>query len=174
MTDFEALLAKAKLRESTVTLCLREDLVAQYERLDAQLRTADRQPVSLGDRSPAAVIAEQMEALRQEMLAAEQTFLMRAWPARKWAAYRDSMPARQKGQTDAEYAETWHAAVCDMVSRVCVDPVMTPQQVEQLVDHLSEAQWLKLSNAAWDINSTGQAIPFSVAASAILESGATK
>lgn len=174
MSDIEDILAAAKLRERTVTLCLREDLVAEYEQLDVELRTASRTAPSLGDPAPAAVIARRMDELRQEMLAHQHEFRLRAWPARRFAAVRDGMPKKADGQSDEEYAEAWHAAVCDVVSKMLVEPKATPQQVAELADRLTEQQWLALSNAAWDINAAGQAIPFSVAASAILQSAETK
>lgn len=173
-TEFEKILAAAKLPERTVTLCLREDLVAEYERLDTELRTASRTAPSLGDPAPAAVIARRMDEVRQEMLAHQRQFLLRAWPARKFAALRDSMPKKTDGQTDEQFADVWHAAVCDVVSKMLITPSATPQQVAALAERLAESQWLELSNAAWDINARGQAIPFSVAASAILASDETK
>ncbi|GAB3817647.1 hypothetical protein [Micromonospora zhanjiangensis] len=174
MTDFDAILTQAKLPERTVPLCLREDLVAEYERLDAELRSASRTAPSLGEPAPATVIARRMEELRQEMLACQVEFRLRAWPARKFAKLRDGMPKPADGQADDEFADIWHAAVCDLVSKMLVEPKATAEQVDALSERLAESQWLKLSNAAWDINASGQAIPFSVAASAILSSDDAK
>jgi hypothetical protein len=115
-----------------------------------------------------------MEAVRQEMLDHQQDFHLRAWPARKFAKLRDGLPAKGKDQTDEEFADVWHLAVCDLVSKMLVGPEATPTQVADLAERLAESQWLQLSNAAWDINASGQAIPFSVAASAILSSDETK
>lgn len=173
-SDIDQILAQAKLPERTVTLCLREDLVAEYERLDNDLRTASRVAPSLGQRAPASVIAEKMDAARQEMLGHQVEFHLRAWPARKFSKLRDAMPSKGKDQSDEEFADIWHGVVCDLVSKMLITPVATPQQVSDLADRLAESQWLKLSNAAWDINASGQAIPFSVAASVILSADETK
>lgn len=172
--SFDEVLAQAKLPERTVTLCLREDLVAEYERLDGELRSASRTAPSLGEPAPATVIARRMEELRQEMVAHQVDFRLRAWPARKFAKLRDAMPAKQDGQTDDEFEDVWHATVCDLVSKMLVDPKATAEQVAGLAENLAESQWKELSNGAWDINARGQAIPFSVAASAILGNAETK
>jgi hypothetical protein len=172
--DFEAILAQAKLPERTVTLCLREDLVAEYEQLDTELRSASRTAPSLGEVAPATVIARRMDEVRQQMLEHQRSFLLRAWPARKFAKLRDAMPTTGKDQSDEEFADLWHAAICDLVSKMLVKPAATPDQVASLAERLAESQWRSLSNAAWDINASGQAIPFSVAASAILASDETK
>lgn len=174
MTDIDAILAKARLPERTVQLCLREDLVAEYERLDAELRSASRTAPSLGELAPATVIARRMEELRQEMLDHQVEFRLRAWPARKFAQLRDGMPKKSDGQADDEYADVWHAAVCDLVAKMLVEPKVTAEQVDALSERLAESQWSKLSNAAWDINAAGVQIPFSVAASAILSSDDTR
>lgn len=172
--QFDQILAQAKLPERTVPLCLREDLVAEYERLDTDLRGASRTAPSLGVPAPATVIARRMEELREQMLAHQVHFLLRAWPARKFAKLRDAMPAKGKDQSDDEFADVWHATICDLVSKMLVEPQATPEQVATLAERLAESQWLALSNAAWDINARGQAIPFSVAASAILGIAETK
>ncbi|QDY06170.1 hypothetical protein FJK98_02490 [Micromonospora sp. HM134] len=173
-SQFDAILAQAKLPERTVPLCLREDLVAEYERLDNELLGAPRTASSLGEVAPATVIARRMEELRKEMLAHQVQFLLRAWPARRFTVLRDAMPKKADDQSDDEFADVWHAAVCDLVSKMLVEPKATAEQVAELADRLAESQWLALSNAAWDINARGQAIPFSVAASAILGSAETK
>lgn len=172
--DFDEILAQAKLPERTVTLCLREDLVAEYERLDTDLRGASRTVPSLGEPSPASVIARQMDAVRQQMLGHQVSFDLRAWPARRFATLRDAMPAKGKDQSAEEFSDVWHAAICDMVSKMLVRPTATPDQVAALAEKLAESQWRELSNGAWEINAQGQAIPFSVAASAILSSEETK
>lgn len=163
----EEILAKAARPETTVSLCLAGPLVAEYERLEHGFRNASTVAMSLGDRAPAAEIAEQMNAVRSQMLEAEVPLLLRALPPRDWDAFASTMPG--PAETDEERAtfdDRYFLWVCQLVALTCVDPEMNADQVDQLVQQLSGAQWSQLSNAAYGINTKRQAIPFSVAASA--------
>lgn len=176
MTSFDDILSKAALPERAVTLCLREDLVAEYERLDEQLRTASRTAASLAEPAQATTIARRMDELRTEMLDSSVTFQLRAWPATRFARLRDQLDSMKKGkdETDEAFADRWHIAVCDLVSKMLVEPSATPEQIATLADRLSAAQWRDLSDAAWNINAKGQPIPFSAAASGILANAEKK
>lgn len=176
MTDIAEILARAKLPEDTVTLCVRADLVAEFEQLETRLRTASRVATSLAEPAEATAIARRMEELRAEMVDSQVEFHLRAWPARRFAPIRDALKAMQPGkdETEEQWADRWHAAICDLVSKAVIEPQMTPEQVAQLADALSDAQWQQLSDAAWNVNSSKLPIPFSVAASATLANDATK
>lgn len=170
MTTFEEILAQAKRPTTSVSLCLRGDLTAPYRDLERQLPTASRTAPSLGARSDAAVIAEKMQALEAEMQAASQTFVLQALTAKEWSDFFMKKPdERLKDETDEELGARVYAWVAELVARSVIEPVrMTVDQVGQLCDVLSGGQWDELSNAAWRLNKADVAVPFSVAASALI------
>jgi len=170
MTAFDTLITQARLPETTVPVCLRGDLVAEFQALERQLQTASTVAPSLGERAPARVIAEQMQALREEMTAAEIPVRLRALPALEWANFAATRPAPRKDDESKDaWLARWFAWMAELVSRCAIDPVMTVEQVGQLVDHLSGVQWDDLSNAAWSLNEQRVKIPFSDAASGLTQ-----
>lgn len=170
---FDAQLDNARPPERTVSLCLRGDLVAEFERLEAEHTKAVQRVDDSLDAPSALAIAMQMEALRGEMQAATRVFTARALVPR--AKYTDLILAHpprldEEGKpvrTDAEgfNAETFYPALM----RACVvDPVMTPQRWEKLDAVLSDRQFDELAIACVAVNRGTIAVPFSPAASRTL------
>lgn len=162
--DIAQILSRVELPTTSVTLCLRGDLVAEYEQLDAQLRDA---APSISLAGPASDTAARMDALRQEMLAHEAPFTFRALPAKRFAPLRRALPVRGKDETDEQAAAAYHRWVCKLISASMAEPTVTEDEADQLADVLSDAQWSKLSNAAWSVNTEAASVPFSAAASAL-------
>jgi len=167
--DIEAILDEATPQERTVPLLLRGDLRARWDQLAHELDGAPAEAVSLGDIAPATRIARQMDELREQIKAAERPFRIHALPPREWSKFMDSKPVRGKEQPDDEWTDLWHEFMCRMVSVTCLDPPMTPEQVDRLCAKLSDSQWTDLTNAAWGLNSEREQVPFSVAASALTQ-----
>jgi hypothetical protein len=169
VTTFEELLAQAKRPGTSVSLCLRGDLTTPYRELEHRLRTASREAPSLGQRSDAAVIAEQMRALETQMAEATTTFTLEAMHPKAWSDLYNARPQRGKDETDDDWNVRWFGWVCEVVARTVTGPVkMTAEQVGQLCDVLSGGQWDELSETAWGLNSEKVTVPFSVAASALI------
>lgn len=165
MTSFEDIVKQAQRPETSVPLCLLGNLVAPYRELERKLQTASRTAQSLGKPSEASVIASQMRDLEKQMQGATHTFTLRAMKARAWSDFYGARPTtKTEGETDQQFADRWFAYFCDLVSRCCVDPEMTTEQVGELVNVLSGGQWSELSDAAWNLNANGVAVPFSAAA----------
>lgn len=169
MTTFEELLAQAKRPTNSVALCLRGDLTAPYRELEQRLRTASREAPSVGRRSDAAVIAEQMRDLETQMAEATTTFTLEAMHPKAWSDLYNARPQRGKDEGEEDWNVRWFAWICEVVARSVTAPVaMTAEQVGRLCDVLSGGQWDELSNAAWGLNAERVAVPFSVAASALI------
>jgi hypothetical protein len=168
---FREVMAKVKTPETSVTLCLDGPLVAEYERLSAQLDGMTADPANLAGDSPGRDLAKQLVELRGQMLAQQQTFVFRAvTPRGKWRTVRGKEPVKDKDVSADDHAELYHAWVCEVVAVSAVDPEMTGEEVQQLADQLSNGQWSMLANAAWAVNDKVQGIPFSVAASVLSRS----
>jgi hypothetical protein len=169
LTSIEDILKVAELPEESVPLCLRGTLVAEFERLEQELLAAPTQATSLGDIPQAAEIARRMDALRDDMRAATAEFRLRARPAREWSDFFATKPEQDASQDKVVFEDAWHAWLCQMVADTCYQPTMTAGQVDKLSKKLSGNQWTRLTDAAWAVNAQQQSIPFSAAASAVLQ-----
>jgi hypothetical protein len=165
----EEILGIAELPEESVPLCLKGTLVARFERLERELLNAPTQATSLGDVPAAAAIAREMDALREEMQKYTVPFELRALPAQEWSDFFNTQPEKTGGEENDDYKNAWHAWICAMVSVTCYQPAMTAAQVDALTKKLSGNQWQRLSDTAWAVNAQQQRIPFSAAASAVLQ-----
>lgn len=169
--DFADVIAQAALPETSVALCLRRDLNSQWRDLERKLQTANTETASIAERSEKSIVAEQMEALRKEMAIHEVTFRLRALPALEWNRFEASLPQRNKEETAEDFLTTrFYPRVAELLSRCSVDPAMTPDQVNQLVDVISGGDWNALSTAVWALNDQREGVPFSAAAYAAIQS----
>jgi len=167
MTDFDAVKKRATLPTRTLPLCLAGELVDEIGRLEAQLADA-KPPTNLGDVSPKRAIAEQIADLQEQMRESTVDFRLRALPTRKWSLFEASQPARKEGEPD----ETWEPRIfgwqAEMVSKVCIDPQMSSEQVGELADVLHQRSWVELATAAYVLNKGLVDIPNSDAASELI------
>lgn len=168
MTSFDEIMAMAEGRpEDTVSLCLAASLVGRHRQLEVALRGASTEALSLGEPAPAKAIAAQLTDLERQMNAASVPFKLRAMSPLEWTRFRRTGPEPVKDESEEDWDNRWHLWVCALVAAVCYDPVMTPEQVEQLVPNLSPSQWATLSDSALALNARRESIPFSAAASAL-------
>ena len=168
VADIESWLDEIETPETSVTLCLKGKLVAEYERLDAQLAEVGTAMANLAGDGPGSEITARMAELREQMLAHMRTFTFRAvTPRGGWRKLIGRQPVKAEGVDADAFADLYHAWLCEMVSASASDPVMSAEQVQRLADKLSNGQWVKLANGAWSVNDDSQGIPFSVAASVL-------
>lgn len=170
MTEFKTLLAAAKLPERTVPICLRGDLVAEFEDLERQLEEALRTPANSAEGDGSTAIAERMEQLRAEMRDHTYPFRLRAMKRPRWHAFCAEHPPRKgdDGEIDPMdrvrlvNVETFYPA---LVRQSVVDPVLEDAEWTLLLDEaLTDHQFGELAQAAWDLNREDVDIPFSRAA----------
>lgn len=166
MPDIKDILARAKPREHSVRICVAGDLAAEYDRLQAELaKVSAWQPQSMAEENPSTAIAEQIADLTEQMREAEVEFTFRALGRKAWS----DLVAQHPGKTsdDPWDDETLGPA---LVAACAVSPEMTDSEVDELFEALNVGQRQELINAAWEVNGEATAIPFSLAASAILAS----
>ena len=172
MTEFKTLLTAARLPERTVPICLRGDLVAEFEGLERQLDEALRVPSNSAEGDGAGPIAERMEHLRKEMREHTYQFRLRAMTRPRWHEFIGEHPPRKAEDSDEIDArdrlrgvniETFFPA---LVRESVVDPVLDPAEWTLLLDQaLTDRQFDELANAAWALNRGEVDIPFSPVAS---------
>ena len=176
LKSFADILGTAKLPETTVPVCLRGDLAADFEDLERQLEEAESardNTDSLDSGVEVAELSEKIEALRAEMKDDTFIFRLRALSRRAYRALVADHPPRKV--TDAEGHETVHdgdglgfnmETFFEPLLRIAiVDPELTDDSWAELLEHLTDRQFEDLASAAWLLNRREVDIPFSRAAS---------
>lgn len=166
--DFRAILSGAKLPEATVHLCLRGDITAEVERLDAELEHLQKRPTTSLAGSGTAALVEQIERLQDEMREHTYPVRMRALTRAAWRELMLAHPPREvDGEVNAEDRVTGanRETVFEPLVRLSiVDPELSEADWKQLVDKLTDRQYEELVRAAWELNQGTVDIPFSRAA----------
>jgi hypothetical protein len=173
VTTIDDLLAEITAREKTVKVLLRQDLLAEHARLDAELvetLNVDAQE----NRDPLGpALAERLVELEAEIEAAKRPFRFKAVGKRAWADLLAQHPptkdqARDHPRLDHN-PETLPAAA---IAATCVDPVITPEQAAQLEQALNLTQFEVLWAACLEVNVGGGDSPKSLAAGSIARASA--
>lgn len=172
MSDVKALIASARLPERSVAICFAPDLTAAMQDLERQLEEADARQKASGSLAGGerVELAQQMEDVRERMKSNTVDFRLRALPRRRWTALVAAHPPREGNERDTMLGlneETFFEA---MVRECVVTPTLDDEDWTTLLDDaLSDAQWGVLVNAAWAVNARDVDVPFSRAASRILQ-----
>ena len=169
MTTIDDLLAEVTAREKTVRILLRQDMLAEHARLDAELVAeleidANENRDAVGPR-----LAQRLVEFEAEIEAAKRPFTFRAIGKRPWADLLADHPptkdqlAASNGRIDHN-PETFPIVA---IAASCVDPKMTVAQVTRLEDAINLGQFEKLWAACLDANVGGGDSPKSFAAGPI-------
>ncbi|NUS29819.1 MAG: hypothetical protein HOV92_37150 [Streptomyces sp.] len=159
------ILAQAKPRERTVTVCIRGDLAGEVERLNEEIRkvSEDWEPSDLTEEHPGRALSAQLKAARDKAREAEEPFTFRYIGDKAYSDLLAAHPGEDDGQLF--HPTTFPRA---LIVAACVDPVMTTEQAAELFEVLNQGEIDKLANAAWDVHTSADIVPFSLAASALL------
>lgn len=172
-----ALLDEAKPVERAFAVCLRKDLVAEFEALDRERENLPKHGGGnslAGPGSAAREIAEQLEALREQMKASTITVKVRALPRKAFRNLVAAHPPRKDEEGNVRpndrigfNADTFFEP---LVRASIVEPALTPERWTRLLDEtLSDGQYQELASLCWLVNTDDVDIPFSEAASEILK-----
>lgn len=168
--DIKGLLKQAKRLTTTVDVCLRGDLAAEYEQLERQLAKLPPNNKLGGDPERQRIAAE-MDRVRGEMAAGTVAFRLQALSDAAFQRLVDEHPPRRDGDDvndrDA-HAGYNRATFYDALIRACtIDPTLDDEDWQLLLgeDGMSPGQKLKLSVEASRVNGQEVDVPFSPAAS---------
>lgn len=164
LQELDALLEDARLPETTESVCLRGDLHSQWTALEAQLVDRRQRSATLAD-SDTSEIVTRMRELEDTMRRATVTFTLRAMDRPTWAEFRGAHPPREKDRTDQVLGVNQETFFPALVLKSIVDPVLDEARFEKLMVKVSDAQFDKLANAAWNLNRQDVSVPFSPTAS---------
>jgi len=168
---FTELLKGARLPEASHEVCLRADLVAEFERLERELERARKVPTasdSLNAAGDARRLAAQIEAVQEEMTAGTATFRMRALPKSKWRALVAAYPPREGMPDDAQIGVNRDDFLPALIRVSTIEPELAEEQWEALLGEdgvLTDRQFSDLADEAWFLNRGEVNVPFSRAVS---------
>lgn len=147
MIDIDEILAGARLPERTVRICLRGDLQAELERVEAEEQ--DMAPSLAGSAAP---------RIRAAMADATITITLRALPRREWTQLVAQYPPRRDVAGDQTLGVDEQEFFPPLLRRSVVDPQLTSEQWDHLEQALTSRQWDHLVTAAWRLN-RGDIVP---------------
>lgn len=167
MTTAKDILKNARRRETTYRLCLRGDLLAEHEALEAELARITAEggwtASSLADTSPVVDLAQKIEALQAEMREQTVTLRFRALRRVDWEA----LIAEHPGKTEDEKFDV-ESFAAPLVRACLVDPELTAAEFDDLWDDaLNHEQRDEIFGAAWAANTEATSVPFSERASVV-------
>lgn len=161
--SFEDVKAKARPRETEVTLCLAGDVAVQADRLAEQLElAAAHAPSSLADVDPRRELQAELDKVHKAMRDSEVVFRFRALGRVAYSDLLAAHPARPGTDDGAWNVDTYPHA---LIAATCLEPAMTVEQVEQLDELLNQRQRNELFDAAWRAQVGETRVPSSRAAS---------
>jgi hypothetical protein len=167
MSSFADVKKRASLPTTTLSLCLAGELADELEQLERQLAETPK-AANLGDDSRR-LLVEQIEAKRNEMREATVDFKLRSMNARMFQTFWTSMPTRNDDETQSDWNERIFPWECELVARTVIDPVMTADEVAELVDLLNLHSWNLLAQACMNQHNKAVDLPNSDAASELTE-----
>ncbi|MEV4020165.1 hypothetical protein AB0J35_57785 [Nonomuraea angiospora] len=166
--DIDEFLDGYHLPEDEVPICMRTDLQRRFEQLQRALEAARHAPGSdtlAGSGSEARRIAEEIQALREEMQSHVRVFVLKAIPRKSWRDLLRDHPPRPQDLPADHNVETFPVAALVACS---VKPKLTEEKAGRLVDMITQGQWGALWGTILELNGDDGSVPFSDLASAIL------
>lgn len=167
------LLAQIKpvLATQRTQICLRPDLIREWENLNEQLTTTQAEGTRrLAETATkqAKALARKIQKLEADIDAASAWFVFQALPVAKYQALVAEHPPREGDQFDL-YAGHNREVVQDELIRQClIDPVFSDAGWETFKATCAPSEWAALRDAANEANGGAVAPPKSPLASLIL------
>lgn len=164
--DIKTALASARRPEKVVPICLRGDLLGEFDAAESELQQLEKTVLSapsLAAGGRRRQIAERLDALRQQMLDESVPFRLRGLGRAAWTQLMSEHPPRD----DAERAMGMNGGTFfpALVRASVVEPEISSEEWDTLLaDVLTSAQFEALADAAWAVNRSGVDVPFSRAA----------
>lgn len=167
------IIGQVKRPEKTVPICLAGDMQAEFEDLERDLQIARDRPADgtlAGGANPLATqIAQQIMELRERMREHTTVFRFRGLPRKEYSDLLAQCPPSDEEKEKGADVD-WDLFPVRLVAACCVSHEMTEDDAGKLADVLTQAQWESLYVAAFAVNKRDVDVPFSYAASAILQS----
>lgn len=165
--------------EKTVLVCMAGALVAEHEELDRQLQEHQPDPNAGIEGDSRSELAEQIRALEERMREATFPFRLRALKRAEYRALKDDCPPRRDSDGEYDPRDAQRGFNLDklydrLVPVSIIDPLLPEKELREVLDELTDGQFVELGNAAYMLNEGLVSVPFSRAASAILQSSGSE
>lgn len=167
---------KPRLREERTQLCLRPDLLDEWEKANdelAQLESQTDAPKRMADNASAGVkgakaLAKRIKDLEAQIEETAVWFTMRAIPAAQWSALTEQHPPRKDTQVDMFYGFNWDAVMDEAVRLSMVDPVFDDQSWAEFRAVCNPSEWRALRESVESVNRAVTKAPKSSLAASVL------
>ena len=171
MTDIDDLIAQARLPERTVPICVRGDLIAELEELDRQYAAVPEagNDVRLTSGAERRRIAEQAAAVKEQMAAATIVFRLRAKDSHDWDDLLKAHPPREGNAEDTANGYNVDTFPDALIKASAVEPELTDERWAALRPKLAPVEYSRLGHAALNLNMKSVNVPFSRAASQMIQ-----
>lgn len=150
---------KPRLREEATYVCLRPDLIDEWEDAEQALREAmqpqEGRPGRLGEGGKSAdtqALAEKVQSLEAEIEASQMRVAMRAMPKDAWIALCEEFPPREGNQFDSMQGYNRDAVVDAAVRECIVDPAFDDQSWADFIAVLNPTEWAELRSLVNRVN----------------------
>ena len=161
------IIAAARLPERTVTICVRGDLVADIEALEAELKTVLEERVTngrlaSGGKKRSEELAAEISGKQAEMVEHTLSVRVRALRPSVWRELVAKYPAKEDGMAFDVLPFMGEAIPASTVA-----PELDADDWAALNEALPNAEMGKLIDAVWELNIKGVDVPKSRLASAV-------
>jgi hypothetical protein len=165
----------ARRQRRSFRINLRGDLVAEVERLEAELEDAveaDRAPNAnrrLGQKkSPLVSLAEKIDAIRDAMGAEWLELELEARPWAEWRDFKNANPARDESHVlDQNAGLNFDALTEEFTPRCVVSPALDDEDWQGLFDKCAPGDLRNLAGVVFSLHEAGLDVPKSPTASAV-------
>ena len=175
LDEVDAILAAARQPETTVPICTRGDLQADWEALDKELtdlRTKSTATLAGSSDPVEASLAVRIRALEEQMAGSTLHLRLRALTRTPWMDLIQAHGPREGNASDARAALNVTTFFPALIAASLVAPGLDEARLKTLLDVITPRQYDVLTDAAWRLNQQDVSVPFSRAASYIVTSSA--
>jgi len=177
IAELDSLLDNAKPPFAEIPICLRGDLQAAWEKLDAQLidlRNAAAATLAGTPSTEQVELAGQIKALEEQMANSTVIVRLEALSRRPWRDLIEAHQPREGNAGDASLGFNQETYFDALVGACIVSPEFDEERLEKFLNKITPNQFDTLSGAAWGLNRRDVSVPFSRTASLInMSSGGT-
>jgi small-conductance mechanosensitive channel len=160
----EEVLGAIKVPVRSVAICLAADLQAEHDELTERLDRLRKESLAkMGDGAEMRDVAEHITALEAQMRESEVVFKFRGLSKNALKRIQDKFPPPE----DNPRGLAWDvdAGASTLLAESAIEPTMSVDQAERLLDSVTDGQADRLMGAAWLASTGSTQVPFSVRAS---------
>lgn len=174
LAQIDALIEKQAAPTTNVDLCLRGDLQAKWEELNRELEkeTGKGSGKLAGPGARVSELARQVSELEAEMQSSVVVFTLQALGRTRWRELEAEHPARKDHDVDKLYGFNTDTIFDAALPESIVSPELDADRVAKIADKLTSGQFEKLALAILRLNRQDTDVPFSQAASLIMQASA--